>query len=335
LRCIYCIEEKPASSYRGREHVIPRAFGTFENNLVLRGSVCDDCNQFFGNEIELYLGRDSFESIERLRHGIGPKEPLRERKRIKSKIRAGALKGAIVRERGLGKSGRIDVERVVQAGFYHTERGEYDFFEPKDIPSAKILAEKGYTIKNTQILLVAKEGVELEALIDKLNGLGFSLNPKTDLIEEEPPQAIIPIETDLTLDKTIMRGFCKIAFNYFAYVAGADVVLSSEFNPIRRFIRKGEGESDRFLSVNLLPILHDDQRLQKLGAKVTQGHLIIVGWRGSNIVCKVSLFNTHTFGILLCKGFKGLWRPIKSGHHFDVEKREVTRLISVSRALMP
>jgi hypothetical protein len=335
LRCIYCLEEKPEYCYKKKEHVIPRAFGKFEDNLVLKGAVCDHCNQFFGNAIELYLGRDTFESIERLRYGIKPKEALRSRRRIKSKIRNGALKGAIVRERGLGKSGRIDVERVVQVGFYHTQRDEYDYFEPKDILSAKVLTERGYAVKNAQILMIANEGEELDALIDNLTKLGFSLNPKTSLIEEEPPQAIVPIETDLTIDKTIMRGFCKIAFNYLAYVAGTDFVLSPEFNPIRTFIRKGEGQSDRFLGVNLPPILHDDQRLDKFGTKVTQGHLIIVGWRGRNVVSKVSLFNTNTFGILLCKDFKGIWRPIKLGHHFDVEERKVTRLISLSKALMP
>jgi len=335
LRCIYCLEEKPRSSFRRKEHVIPRAFGKFVNNLVLKDSVCDDCNQFFGNEIELYLGRDTFESIERLRHGIKPKEPLRERKRIKSKIRNGALKGVIVRERGLGKSGRIDVIREVQAGFYHTQRGEYEFFEPKDIQSAKEMEERGYDIKNTQILLIAKEGKELKKLIDKLNELGFSLKPETESIEEEPPEATVSIETDIRLDKTIMRGYCKIAFNYLAYVAGTGFVLYNEFNPIRTFIRKGEGESDHFISVNLMPILHEDQWLEKFGAKVTQGHLIYVKWIRTNIVSKVSLFNTHTFGILLCKDFQGIWRPIKSGHHFNVEKKEVTRLMSISRALIP
>jgi len=131
-----------------------------------------------------------------------------------------------------------------------------------------------------------------------------------------------------------MRGFCKIAFNYLAYVAGIGFILSPEFNPIRNFIRRGEGESDRFFEVNLPPILREDQQLEKFGAKATEGHLIIVEWHGRDVVSKVSLFNTSTFGILLCKDFQGIWRPIKSGHHFDVEKREVTRLKSFPRDLM-
>jgi len=33
-RCIWCLETKPESAFN-REHVIPEAFGKFENNLVL------------------------------------------------------------------------------------------------------------------------------------------------------------------------------------------------------------------------------------------------------------------------------------------------------------
>lgn len=334
MRCIYCTEEKPASSFRKREHVIPQAFGKFTpDNLILNGSVCDDCNQFFGNEIELFLARDTFESIERLRHGMMPKEPLRDRRRLNSKVIEGQFKGYIVRENGLGESGRIDVEVVVQVGFYHIQKGKYAFFEPKDIPSAKVMAQDGYDIKN--VILIAKEGEELENLTSKLNKLGFALDSnKTELIEQGLSEGVVSIETNLTLDKTIMRGFCKIAFNYLAYVAGSNFVLSPDFNPIRRYIRNNEGDSKQLFGVNLPFILYDDQRLEKIGARATQGHLIIVGWNGSKIVSKVSLFNTLTFGILLCQNFKGVWRPIKSGHHFDIERKEVTKLVALPMALM-
>lgn len=132
-----------------------------------------------------------------------------------------------------------------------------------------------------------------------------------------------------------MRGFCKIALNYLTFVAGKDFVLSPNFDRIRRFIRYNKGDSNNFFAVNLPPILQDDQRLEKFGAKVTEGHLIIVGWLDKRMVSKVSLFNVQTFGINLCQDFKGVWRPIKSGHHFDVETKQVTKLISVSKALIP
>lgn len=336
MQCIYCTEDKPLSSYKKREHVIPQAFGRFiPDNLVLKKCVCDECNQLFGDKIELFLGRDTFESIERLRHGMNPKEPLRNPRRIKSKVRAGPWKGVIVRHMYLAKTERIAIEKAVQAGFHHSERNEYDFFELNDIPTEKELVESGYAVKNAQILLIAEDGEEFDKLILKLNKQGINVKSITDLIKQEPPGEIVPVETDITLDRTIMRGFCKIAFNYLAFVTSSDFALSPDFDDVRRFIRFDEGDSDHFFGVNLPPILDDDQRLDKIGAKVTEGHLIIVGWEGARLVSKLSLFNTQTFGINLCQDFKGILRPIKVGHHFDVETKEVTKLVSLSKQLMP
>ena len=335
MRCVYCTEDKPAFSFKKREHVIPQCFGRFApDNLILRECVCDDCNQLFGNQLELFLGRDTLESIERVRHGIKPKETLRNRKRVKSKVETGEWKGVIVRDMHLAESGTIAIEKAVQAGFYHKERAEYDYFETANVPTSNELIEKGYDLRDARIWLIAEDGAELDALIASLNGKGIRVSPKTDMVKENIPGDVLPVVTNITLDRTIMRGFCKIAFNYLTLVAGTDFVLSAAFDGIRRFVRNDEGDCLQFFAVNLPPILHYDQKLEKVGKKVTEGHLIVVKWHGSRLVCEISLFNTHTFGILLCSDFKGIWRPIKSGHHFDLGTRQVARLISVSKDLI-
>jgi hypothetical protein len=53
MKCIYCKVEKDAKYFTKVEHVIPQSFGHFENNLTLRNVVCDDCNQYFGDNLEL------------------------------------------------------------------------------------------------------------------------------------------------------------------------------------------------------------------------------------------------------------------------------------------
>ncbi|TID72666.1 HNH endonuclease, partial [Legionella pneumophila] len=66
-QCIYCKINK--SNFRKREHVLPQSFGRFHpTNFILNdrnkkrdNKVCDDCNDKFGKELELYLGRDSYE----------------------------------------------------------------------------------------------------------------------------------------------------------------------------------------------------------------------------------------------------------------------------------
>ncbi len=335
MRCIYCLEAKIKSSFKKREHVIPQCFGKFSpDNIILYETVCDECNQYFGEKIELFLGKDSFEGIERLRHGIKPKKLLKNRKRVKSKICEGEWKGVIVIERYQDNSNEIGLEKVVQAGFYNKYKHEYDYFEPKDIPSAEELQRNGYDIKGKTVWLIAEEGDELDSLISLLKQKGVKVRSRSEFIKKDRIGEWLKIETNLTIDRVIFRGLSKIAFNYLAFVAGKEILFKDEFDDIRKFIRYDEGQSDRFIDFNVPPILYDDQKLDKFRIKVTEGHLIIVGWKGLSLFSKVSLFNTSTYLIKLCHHFTGIWRPIKSGHHFDVKSKKISKLGSVSKNII-
>lgn len=329
------MQDKSESEFQRREHVIPQCFGRFiPDNLLLRKYVCDGCNQFFGDKIELFWGRDSLESIERLRHALNPGS-LKKRRRVISKILEGDFKGVLVREVGIGKDGNILCEKLVQAGFYHTDKNEYHYFEIGDIPLANDLLELGYDIKHKTIWLIGdKEEVNL--LETELNEKGIPFKHDSNLIKKTNYGEIVVCKSEATLDRVIMRGICKIAFNYLAYIVGKLFILNSNFNGIRNFIRHDKGKSDHYLSVNEPPILYDDQKLEKCAKKVTQGHLITLGWKNDRkLISKVSLFNLHTYRIYLCKNYDGLWIPIKSGHHFDIETKEINELLAVPKQLIP
>ena len=321
--------------YSKREHVIPQGFGRFTtNNLVLKNIVCDDCNKYFGEKIELFLCRDSYEGFERIRHGIEPKKPLKNRKRIKNKIASGQFKGLIVREKSLADNGSIDLEKALQAGFFNLKTEEYDYFEPCNIPKAEELKTKGYDLKSKEIIIIAGDGPEYDFMVQHLQSLGIDLKPEERNTKIQEDQGQIEIESNITLDRTIMRGICKIAFNYFAFIAGKSFVLNKSFDPIRDFILFGEGKGDDYLSFNLPPILHDDQKLEKLGAKVTEGHLITIGWLSNRVVGKLSLFNSVTYGIKFCSSFSGVWIPLNAGHHFETKTKKVTKLMSFPKNML-
>ena len=57
-----------------REHVIPEAFGKFTNNFTLLSEVCGECNQYFGDKLEIVLARGSYEAIARIEQEISPPE---------------------------------------------------------------------------------------------------------------------------------------------------------------------------------------------------------------------------------------------------------------------
>jgi len=95
IKCIYCLKEKNSNEFRKREHVIPQMFGRFKNNLILRGLVCDNCNQYFGDNLELALGRDTIEGIiMRAKLGMINKELPKKYERLKFKITSGEHKGS-------------------------------------------------------------------------------------------------------------------------------------------------------------------------------------------------------------------------------------------------
>ena len=70
MKCIYCLEEKPSDYFKKTEHVLPQSFGRFKNNFTLNKVVCDDCNKYFGDHLEISLGRDTFEGMSRFEHKI-------------------------------------------------------------------------------------------------------------------------------------------------------------------------------------------------------------------------------------------------------------------------
>jgi hypothetical protein len=73
--CIYC-RAQSAGAFP-KEHVVPKAFGRFRENLTL-DCVCGACNDFFNKELELFLTRDSAEAMLRVRYGLKTKSGRRK-----------------------------------------------------------------------------------------------------------------------------------------------------------------------------------------------------------------------------------------------------------------
>jgi hypothetical protein len=66
--CIYCRQTDP-DRFRGVEHVIPQGFGRFGSDTPTLDCVCDDCNAYFGRELDQLLTRDTYEGISRYSRG--------------------------------------------------------------------------------------------------------------------------------------------------------------------------------------------------------------------------------------------------------------------------
>ncbi len=328
-KCIYCLKTRDAQHYSRREHVIPQCLGLFQsNNLVLHDSICDLCNQYFGQTIELALGRDSIEGLIRLHYGIKSSgHPLR--KRLKMKIATGEMQGVIVTWRPAHVAGEIDAEAVQQVCFRSKNTGNWECFEPKELPSKDDL--KSLNLDLSQVIAYDPITHNFLSIKRLLRRRGMRATDMRPLEELEEGRKRIPFEGQATLDSTLARAYCKICFNYLAFHVGRTTILREEFHPIRRFIRHGEGNYHDFLQPNSKPILQEDRCSEFF---VTDGHLItavLPKLPSQPCVAHFSPFNHHTYRITLCKTFAGIWTPTKIGHHFDVHTKEVSPLYSPER----
>ena len=333
--CIYCLQEKPLSGFKKREHVLPQCFGKFKSgNPILNEIVCDDCNQYFGEKLELPLGRDSIWGVERYRHGIKPKKHPKH-KRLKFRHLDGPFKGMVVTP--IYSDGVEGVDNVpdLQVGIFNSLTNDFDYYEPDEVPRIESLKKEGRETKGLKINLIFKNDEEKQVLLSKLKEQGYKTEDKVTSMEwpeELKQQKQTWVAGQITLDRIVSRGLCKIAFNYLAFVQGRSFVLSSDFDGIRNFIRNDQGNQNKFFFVNQSPILDDDRRF---GIRETKGHLIVLEWNGTTTLqCRLSLFNMWTHLIRFCIHYRGVWLPINSGHHFDIKSRTVNLLVSINKNLL-
>ena len=186
------------------------------------------------------------------------------------------------------------------------------------------------------IRILAPLASDQERLIEKLKGFGVNFL-KQGVLEQPSPDADgkVRLEIAAQVDDTIFRAIAKIAFNYTAWVHGAAFVLNSDFDGIRNYIRYG---TQPWWAPAVRPfrgpILTDDMP----HFRQTNGHLVTVDWNASTrgILAQVSLFNSITYYVGLCANYSGLWvSSLRSGHHFDIESREISALRSASLNLLP
>jgi hypothetical protein len=152
-KCIYCLEDKPKSDFT-KDHVIPESFGKFKNNFTLINKVCGKCNEYFGDELELFLGRDTYEGM--LRYEYRVKTPqdfkfLHEKRLLFRLSEKGTWKGAIMRLTYNEEKNRVVIEPVTQVGFQKRWSGDWEFFEINDIKSKDKLEEQGFITKGKKI----------------------------------------------------------------------------------------------------------------------------------------------------------------------------------------
>lgn len=51
-QCIWCLKDPSSATFRSRSHVLPKCTGNIEEQVLPKGVVCDECNNYFSGELE-------------------------------------------------------------------------------------------------------------------------------------------------------------------------------------------------------------------------------------------------------------------------------------------
>lgn len=323
-RCIYCQEAKSEDFFRKAEHVVPQSFGTFRNNFTLRNIVCDPCNQYFGDVLEIVLARDSFEGHSRFAHGVrNPEEfrPFGRNSRLILKIGEGDFSGAFAYREYSPEANDIVLQPLPQIGFLMAQTGRYEYFLLDNIPAERELQEKGFASGHPQaIRALAVDDAELRG---KLADRGINFQRGGEIVSPERSHTVM-CELEGTIDRKIFRAIAKITFNYLAYWQGPEFLHEPAFDTTRRFIRYGEQPAYRMVAIRDEAILADEP----VAGQRRLGHLITTNWAQDrvSIMAQVALFNWVTYCVSLAPDYPGERRDIRRGNFFNVANGEILEL---------
>jgi hypothetical protein len=184
-KCIYCPQTDPAR-FRGVEHVIPRGFGRFGSRTPTLDCVCDDCNAYFGRELDQLLTRDTYEGISRYSRGQFSSE-ARPQKRMNLVLadatEAGAFQG--LRVSVDGTTGQL-MRPAAQFHIHNFTTGKEEVYFLRQVAGLTLPeADYGKPDKEGepgtwQCKILAASREEHDEMVKALQQVGIDFRPGTD-----------------------------------------------------------------------------------------------------------------------------------------------------------
>src|SRR5260370_1049734 len=236
-----CIYDRSHAGPFDRDHVMPQAFGTFEPDSPVLDCVCRDCNNYFGRTMEFALSRESMEAVLRLRHGVKPAVEAKDLRCRKLELKVGQPGpwfGATVVLEADRTGEAIEPVLVPQIAFRWKAEPEWVWILERDLDECRVAPYRKPQPGTLDIRVLAPLASDQERLIEKLKS--FDVNFLKQGVLEQPitdADGKIQLQIAAQVDDTIFRAIAKIAFNYTAWVQGADFVLRPAFDDIRDYIR--------------------------------------------------------------------------------------------------
>ncbi len=315
-RCIYCLEEKDPTFFTGREHVMLQSFGLFDGKNFVLKCVCDACNKFFGDTIDLKLARDSIEAIGRIHVGLksaAEYESLGKRSTSRVEFMEGPMAGGWGYNIANPNGEVIGMMAFPQVWFAKSADGPWDRFrvDLDEVPTKDELIARGYE-KGGTVHIRSFEVTDMAAL---LTAKGFDL-AQAEMGETPTPDpgTRLRAETVGKITHPEYRAVTKIALNYLAAVVGSKEALLPSFDNARNYARYGEQKA----RVRVYP--HENPWFP--GRK---GHYISLSRIDDMIVAQLSILLQVQYFIVLAENAASI--PFKSAaHFFDLSTRKIVEI---------
>jgi hypothetical protein len=321
LKCIYCYNEN-AAAFQGVEHVIPQGFGTFGTETPTLKCVCDQCNAYFGRNLDAILTRETLEGISRYKNGQFSSERRRQ-KRLSITLAEGE-------ENGNFSGMAVNVDGTTNALFLTAQfqafnfcTGKFDIFFPRKI-SGLILPEEIYGKPgkngnkgtwNVRIFAPSKE--EHDNIVDELhkNGIDFQpgepFPPPFQRQPVDPEKITVPVVIEGEVDDIHKRALAKIFMNFIAKYLGAEEAMKSRWNFLRLYVRNGEGKIKARISE--IPFLRNIETENSLF--LDNGINIKIKSIGERTIGSIQFYNHPTYEMILIEGER-LSPPMEIAYRF-------------------
>jgi hypothetical protein len=244
--CIYCAQDDPGR-FIGVEHVVPQSFGTFGSETPTLDCVCDECNAYFGRELDQLLARDTIEGVMRYNRGRFSSEP-RAQKRLHIVLSESAETGDFA---GLkvnidATTGKVIPPRA-QFLILNLLTGKWEAYFEHQLGGLK-LPEKTYghpEARKTKAFAASKDELDQFVLALHAHGIDYSagkaLQPPQALLDENAQDGTLPLEIEQEIDSLHKRALAKILMNFVAQYLGVAEALSPRWDFLRNYVQRGEG----------------------------------------------------------------------------------------------
>ncbi len=244
--CIYCKNSKELG-FKGVEHVIPKSFGSFDSGTPTLDCVCDMCNQYFGDNLDQQLARETVEGVTRYRKGIFSKEN-RPTKNVTFSLaeteKEGEFGGALVG--GFNPVTGEALPLVPQFWIKNIKSKQWERYKISEIKKIAISDEKyGSSDPGSREMRILAPSPETGSeVLEELRKYNIPYR-ETGRLETPPFLKDIDVDGRINIQgyieskvgKVEKRAIVKILFNFAAYHLGVDEILKNEWDKARKFIR--------------------------------------------------------------------------------------------------